>query len=221
MVSGYIDYDKVTFGTPPLTIPRQAIGEATSVTNDFELTSCDGLFGLGFQNISLMHETPPFFNLVQENALVRPIFSIWLNPNQESVIGGELIFGGINSMYYTGPLATIPLSRPGYWQVPMNGVRVGGSAVAVQGTQAILDSGTSALVVSENDARAINSMDDADLNCGSSVLGLSNIPATAPMILGSPFLRAWFSVYNYSPEGSSVSLAASASLTNGSRRHFL
>ena len=43
-VSGYVDFDKLVLGTPNLTVPSQAVGEAYVVSDTFSRVSCDGLF---------------------------------------------------------------------------------------------------------------------------------------------------------------------------------
>ena len=42
------------------------------------------------------------------------------------------------------------------WQVNLGGVNVGGTDLALEATQAVLDTGTSAIVMSDQDAFAIN-----------------------------------------------------------------
>ena len=45
-----------------------------------------------------------------------------------------------------------------YWQVGLTGVTLGGEDVGVQAVSAIIDSGTTAIVMTNPDARAINSV---------------------------------------------------------------
>ena len=69
--------------------------------------------GLGFQSIALTKQVPPFFNLVNANALNQNAFSLWLNPNQSAEVAGELVFGGVNAKFFQGPLITLPVSKEG------------------------------------------------------------------------------------------------------------
>ena len=66
--------------------------------------------GLGFPILSAQNVTPPFFNMVQQNALPKAQFSIWLHPDMSAATPGEMVLGGIDQSQYTGELWTIPLS---------------------------------------------------------------------------------------------------------------
>ena len=62
--------------------------------------------GLGFQANSAQNATPPFLNMVQANQLDSNEFSIWLNPDLAADNAGELVFGGVNPVRFTGDLAS-------------------------------------------------------------------------------------------------------------------
>ncbi|KAG8505705.1 Pepsin A [Galemys pyrenaicus] len=72
------------------------------------------------------------------------VLSPTLHSNEES--GSVVIFGGIDSSYYTGKLSWIPLSSETYWQITVERVTMNGQTVACSGgCQAIVDTGTSLL----------------------------------------------------------------------------
>ena len=43
-VEGYVSFDTMSIGTPPISISNQGFGQAIDLTPDFVTTSCDGLF---------------------------------------------------------------------------------------------------------------------------------------------------------------------------------
>jgi len=114
---------------------------------------------------------PPFFNMLASDLLPAPQFSFWLNRNASAgEPGGELVFGGADPDHSTGDRAWVPVTRRGYWQFKMDGVRVPGAgepdpmkggaplhgAPCAGGCQAIADSGTSLLVGPTPEIAAIN-----------------------------------------------------------------
>lgn len=71
------------------------------------------LQGLAFPALTSLNTNPPFFNMVSDNLLDAPEFSIWLNPNDTNTPSGELILGGRDSSRYTGDLTQVPITEPG------------------------------------------------------------------------------------------------------------
>ncbi|KAK2100377.1 hypothetical protein P7K49_021725 [Saguinus oedipus] len=60
--------------------------------------------------------------------------------------GSVVMFGGIDSSYYTGSLNWVPVSAEGYWQITVDSITMNGEAIAcAEGCQAIVDTGTSLL----------------------------------------------------------------------------
>ena len=58
--------------------------------------------GLAFPDISIGGATPPFQNMVDQGLVPEPVFSFWLNRNNPSGPGGELVLGGVAPSHYTG-----------------------------------------------------------------------------------------------------------------------
>lgn len=57
-----------------------------------------------------------------------------------------VIFGDIDSSYYSGSLNWVPVSVEGYWQITVDSITMNGESIACSdGCQAIVDTGTSLL----------------------------------------------------------------------------
>lgn len=55
--------------------------------------------------------------MVQQGHMSQQIFSIWLNHDPTSRVGGEIVFGGFDWRHFTGDHTYVPISKKGYWQV--------------------------------------------------------------------------------------------------------
>ena len=73
--------------------------------------------------------------------------------------GGMLILGGADEAYYTGEMHFVPITRKGYWQFDLAGVKVGGPTEddtwVARGVSAIADTGTSLLVTPAADFKKL------------------------------------------------------------------
>jgi hypothetical protein len=57
------------------------------------------------------------YNMIEQGHMAQKIFSLWLNQNPDSNIGGEIVFGGIDWRHFRGDHTYVPVSQQGYWQV--------------------------------------------------------------------------------------------------------
>ncbi|CAK6449581.1 unnamed protein product [Pipistrellus nathusii] len=104
----------------------------------------DGILGLAYPSIASSGATPVFDNMWNQGLISQDLFSVYLSPNGQS--GSVVMFGGIDSSYYTGTLNWVPLSSETYWQITVDSITMNGEAIACsEGCQAIVDTGTSLL----------------------------------------------------------------------------
>lgn len=145
-VSGIFVVDSVNVSG--ILIPNQTFAEATfEPGNVFQNFNFDGIFGLGFQSISVGDVRPPFFNMIDQELIDKPVFSVWLNRKVSGKSGGEIIFGGSDQSKYQGNITYVPISKVGYWQFNMDSASIGNTTKLCQGgCQAIADTGTSLIV---------------------------------------------------------------------------
>lgn len=145
-ISGFFSQDNVEIGD--LVVKDQVFIEATREGSiSFLLAKFDGIFGLGFQEISVGNATPVWYNMVEQELVKEEVFSFWLNRNTSAEVGGELVFGGVDEKHYKGKHTYVPLTEKGYWQFNMGDFLINNysTGFCVGGCAAIVDSGTSLL----------------------------------------------------------------------------
>ncbi|KAJ2762318.1 aspartic proteinase precursor, partial [Coemansia nantahalensis] len=98
---------------------------------------------------------PPFSNMVNQQLLKEPMFSLYLS-HMANGNDGELILGGYNSQHFMGDLKWVPVYRPGHWQVELQGVRLGNDDLPVSPLGAVFDTGSSMLVMPTKVANYLN-----------------------------------------------------------------
>ncbi|KIJ61660.1 hypothetical protein HYDPIDRAFT_30879 [Hydnomerulius pinastri MD-312] len=137
---------------------NQTLGAATTYSAGFQIPAFppDGLLGMGFPSISVYGASPVFQTMVSSGAVKSAEFGVALS----SVPGkSELMIGGTNSnMYQESTMTYISVSLEAYWQIPLAGVTRPGlngqpDVVLANKTsyaQAIIDTGTTLIVVSDS-----------------------------------------------------------------------
>uniref|UniRef100_A0A8C0IL34 cathepsin E n=1 Tax=Chelonoidis abingdonii TaxID=106734 RepID=A0A8C0IL34_CHEAB len=142
-LSGIIGSDQVT--VEGITVSNQQFAESVSEPgNTFLDAEFDGILGLAYPSLAVDGVTPVFDNMMAQNLVDLPIFSVYMNRNPDSSVGGELVFGGFDPSHFSGTLNWVPVTKQGYWQIQLDNIQVGGTvAFCAEGCQAIVDTGTS------------------------------------------------------------------------------
>merc|ERR1712129_619665 len=120
----------------------------------YEHSSFDGILGLGFQSISKGGVPTVFGALNASGQLDELVFGFYLGSSQE----GELVVGGVDPAHYVGSFHFVDLVRAGYWEVPLDAVRLGAELGLASSKRAIVDSGTSYLIGPHREVQAIMAM---------------------------------------------------------------
>ncbi|KAL6437984.1 hypothetical protein ACFW04_004344 [Cataglyphis niger] len=127
-----------------LKIQKQTFAEAVEEPGiTFVYAQFDGILGMGYDTMS-RGVSPPFYNMVQQGLVEKPMFSFYLNRQDSSEVG-ELLLGGVDPDHYVGELNYVPITRKAYWQFTMDSMSIGNTRVT-SSCQAIADTGTSLIV---------------------------------------------------------------------------
>ncbi|XP_029428185.1 gastricsin-like isoform X2 [Rhinatrema bivittatum] len=200
-LTGILGYDTVTIENT--SIEQQEFGLSVSEPGySFVYASFDGILGLAYPSISVANATTVLEGMMQENLLNAPIFSVYLkglgedsfsgsgedasgsSSQEESLYGGEVIFGGTDPTLYTGDIYWTEVTEQAYWQIAIEEFAINGQATGwcSQGCQGIVDTGTSLLTVPEQYMDDLLASIGAEKNeSGESVLMCSEIQ-TMPTI---------------------------------------
>uniref|UniRef100_A0A2K5HKD9 pepsin A n=1 Tax=Colobus angolensis palliatus TaxID=336983 RepID=A0A2K5HKD9_COLAP len=142
-MTGILGYDTVKVGG--ISDTNQIFGLSETEPGFFlYFAPFDGILGLAYPSISSSGATPVFDNIWNQGLVSQDLFSVYLSADDKS--GSVVIFGGIDSSYYTGSLNWVPVSVEGYWQISVDSITMNGKTIAcAEGCQAIVDTGTSLL----------------------------------------------------------------------------
>ncbi|CAK6439718.1 unnamed protein product [Pipistrellus nathusii] len=144
-LSGVMGVDQVS--VEGLTVVGQQFGESvTEPGQTFVNAEFDGILGLGYPSLAVGGVTPVFDNMMSQNLVDVPMFSVYMSSDPDGGAGSELIFGGYDHSHFSGSLNWVPVTKQGYWQIALDAIQVGGAVMfCSKGCQAIVDTGTSLL----------------------------------------------------------------------------
>ncbi|KAI6072688.1 Cathepsin E [Aix galericulata] len=154
-LTGVIGSDQIT--VEGLTVTNQQFAESVSEPGKTFLDAeFDGILGLAYPALAVDGVTPVFDNMMAQNLVELPMFSVYMSSNPDSSLGGELLFGGFDPSRFTGTLNWVPVTQQGYWQIQLDNVQVGGTvAFCKDSCQAIVDTGTSLLTGPTKDIKEL------------------------------------------------------------------
>lgn len=165
-MSGFVSQDTLRIGD--ICIEKQDFAEATSEPGlAFAFGKFDGILGLGYDTISVNHIVPPIYNIINQGLIDEPLFAFYLSSTDD---GGdsEVVFGGVDKDHYKGKLVTLPVKRKAYWEVDLEAIIFGDNIAELTDTGAILDTGTSLIVLPSTLSDLLNSAIGAKKDFGGS-----------------------------------------------------
>jgi cathepsin D len=155
-VSGVIASDTVAFSG--FSIPL-SFGLGSSVSDDFQSYPIDGILGLGWPQSSSLKTPTVMDTLVSQKLVKANLFAVNLQRNSDGSNDGVVTFGDWDTTRFDGDLSWIDnVSKDGLWEISVSDVAVDSNAGKFVGKTAIIDTGTSMILLPTNDAAKLHSL---------------------------------------------------------------
>lgn len=134
-----------------------SFGAASDTSDDFLAYPMDGILGLG-RSASNAMEYPTAMEAIRKTGLLQSnIFGIHLQRFSDGSTDGELNFGAPDTSRYTGELSyTDTVANGVMWEVPLDDASYDGNFCKFSGKSAILDTGTSYVLLPLDDAKQLH-----------------------------------------------------------------
>jgi hypothetical protein len=119
----------------------------------------DGILGIGRGAGTDSIAAPQVMDILSsENLIGAKLYGIHLSRNVDGLLDGELDLGEINTKRFSGELNYMDCvdNDTGFWEIPIEDAGVDGKTVGLSGRTAIMDTGTSYVLMPEGDALAIH-----------------------------------------------------------------
>ena len=133
-------------------------GLASTASDDFNNYPMDGIMGLGRASSDALG-TPTIMQVLDSQGhLSENILGIHLQRASDGGKDGEITFGGVDSSKFAGKLSYSKTISDSSWQIGADDAGVDGKAVGFQGKTAIIDTGTSYILMPPGDADALHQL---------------------------------------------------------------
>jgi hypothetical protein len=156
-VSGSLASDTIHIG--PLS-PSLTFGLATNVSQEFSSYPMDGILGIGrgVKTPGSIAAPQVMDALASARLIGAKLYGIHLSRGKDGLNDGELNLGEVNKDRFTGDLNwnTIIDNDAGFWEIPIADASVDGKALGLTGRSAIIDTGTSFILMPAPDALKIH-----------------------------------------------------------------
>lgn len=141
--------------------PALIFGLATNVSQEFASYPMDGILGIG-RGVKSPGSigAPQIMDVLSSSQLIgSKLYGIHLSRGADGLNDGELNFGEVNKERYTGDLNWSPImdNENGFWEIGIGNAGVDGKMLDLTGRSAIIDTGTSFILMPSADAVQIHS----------------------------------------------------------------
>jgi hypothetical protein len=156
-VSGTLASDTLHIG--PLS-PTLTFGLATTVSQEFSSYPMDGILGIGRGSKADGNiNAPQVMDVLSNNRLIgAKLYGIHLSRGINHLDDGELNLGEVNKDRFSGDLnwSDVVDNDTGFWEIKVENAGVDGKSLGITGRTAIVDTGTSFILMPEQDAVKIH-----------------------------------------------------------------
>jgi Eukaryotic aspartyl protease len=178
-----------------LKLPGHTFGVATEESDDFSGNSSlfDGIMGLAQSTLSEQRTLTPPESLAKAGQIKEAIVSFKLSRLADQKNDGEVTFGGLDaSKFDQKTLVTLNnANNKGFWEGALDAVSVDGNDLGLNGRTAILDTGTTILIVPTADAQLIHKSITGAQDIGN---GSFSVPCTTNSSLALTFGQQSFAI---------------------------
>ena len=153
-VSGVVVSDIIGFSDMHMS---WSFGSASNTSDDFNTIPIDGILGLGRPKSNIMG-VPTFMEAVNDAKLFPAnLFGVHLQREADGSMDGEITFGSPDVTKYGGDLVyTDTIANGADWEIPVDDVIVNGVPCRLSGNTAIIDTGTSFILLPPEDAKQVH-----------------------------------------------------------------
>lgn len=151
-VSGTWASDSLSIAGQQLTMD---FGIANSTSPEFLNFPFDGILGLAVA----ANDYPTFLVALKSAKLLKSnIFAMNLNRGADGTLDGEMTFGDVDKSKFTGDIGYTGLSKDdGTWTIKCDGISLGNKDSGIPARNASVDTGTSYMFMSKDDAKTFHS----------------------------------------------------------------
>jgi cathepsin D len=200
-VTGVLASDSISFAGFTVNI---SFGLASNASDDFLNYPMDGILGLGLSSSSNSGQLTVMETMARNKLLESNIVGISLQRESDGTTDGEITFGGIDSSKYSGDITyTSVVANSNMWKIPVDGAAVNGKSTNLTDKSAIVDTGTSFILLPPEDAATLHSLIPDSTPSGSNFI----IPCASTVEVEFTFSGVTYSVPPSDYVGSSTSVS--------------
>ena len=167
-VGGFVASDSVAFANFKVQL---GFGLAKNASSDFLSYPMDGILGLGRPDSNKLG-TPGIMTVLENQKLIKNnLYGVHLQRAADGAMDGQITFGEVDSSKFSGDLSwTKSVSSDGIWEIPVDDAGVGGTKAGFKGKTAIIDTGTSYILMPPDDAKKLHALFQGSTGSGENYL---------------------------------------------------